>query len=279
MVEREREHERDQCHCYKSLKERNVRCPNRAEYDSPFCAYHQNCKPNLMITAHPSVPVLIRSSSKSPSIKEAEAISFFDYVDDEIITQICDQLVMQKRYQDLNLLIRVNSRFKNVCQGVLTKLHATLDEKPPIIYQHNGHWYRKEWHDSEGKLHRDWDAPAVIERIGGQYWYLHGQLHRDHDQPAVIDPIQGYRWYQHGQLHREGDQPAVIDPNGSQSWYWHGQYHRDAGPAVVWFNGERWYQHGQLHRVDGPAEIVRGPGGWQAWYLNGKKTKEIKKPT
>ena len=49
---------------------------------------------------------------------------------------------------------------------------------------------REEWHDQNGKRHRDDNRPAV------KHYYLDGILRME-------------QWYQHGKLHRDGAFPAV----------------------------------------------------------------------
>ena len=62
------------------------------------------------------------------------------------------------------------------------------------------------WYDSENRLHRKDDLPAV-ERYDGMN-----------------------KWYKHGLRHRVGG-PAVINKE-NQQWYFNGVLHRDDGPAI-----------------------------------------------
>lgn len=140
----------------------------------------------------------------------------------------------------------------------------------------------EEWHDADGKFHRE-DGPAVRNR-DRVAWYRHGELHRD-DGPAS-ETKGSKEWYRNGVLHRD-DGPAIVYSNGTQMWYRNGEVHRDDGPAVIEVpvsisrgNGERetigggqkWYRKGKLHREDGPA-IVR-VDGTEEWYQNDVKHRE-----
>ena len=49
----------------------------------------------------------------------------------------------------------------------------------PVIDEHG----IKEWHDSDGKLHRD-DGPAIMYASGTKEWWQHGECHRDNG-PAI----------------------------------------------------------------------------------------------
>ena len=93
------------------------------------------------------------------------------------------------------------------------------------------------------KLHRD-DGPAVIFKLGEEYWYKNGLLHRV-DGPAITKLIPvGYKlYYQNGYLHRE-DGPTFCC-NGNEYWYFKGVYHRLNGPAIIHADGtEEFWIHG-----------------------------------
>ncbi len=107
---------------------------------------------------------------------------------------------------------------------------------------------RQTWKDAEGRLHRDWDLPALIYLDGSREWYHHGVRHRDGDLPAVelANGHGGYfAWYKHGQRHRDGDLPAVMY-GFAKEWYQHGKLHRDGTmPAIIFADGtQQWYVHG-----------------------------------
>lgn len=111
------------------------------------------------------------------------------------------------------------------------------------------------WTSSEGKLHRDYDLPAVIHKNGSKQWYQYNKLHRDGDKPASI--LEGNQfWYQDGKQHRDNDKPAVIRKNGDKSWWQHDKKHRDGDkPAIILYK-------------DG--KIV-----YTAFYLDGKMISEL----
>jgi hypothetical protein len=86
--------------------------------------------------------------------------------------------------------------------------------------------------------------------------------------------------------HRE-DGPAVENER-EKEWFLWGKRHNENGPArISWawtddivkkpifdLNGERvwneqWYFSDKIHRIDGPANIIRGGGGYEGWYENG----------
>ena len=78
------------------------------------------------------------------------------------------------------------------------------------------------WWLKNGKLHRDNDQPARIDKDGNRYWYKNGELHRGNDLPAVIASNGRRWWYINGRLHRDNDKPAIIQ-NGRQYWYRNGK--------------------------------------------------------
>jgi hypothetical protein len=79
--------------------------------------------------------------------------------------------------------------------------HRDLMKKNGVLYDIRG--FRRfddriEIHNSEGKLHRDGDKPAVIFSDGSRWWYKEGKLHRD--KPACIDRNGSKYWYKDGKL-------------------------------------------------------------------------------
>jgi hypothetical protein len=78
-------------------------------------------------------------------------------------------------------------------------------------------------HYLDGKLHREGDKPAVIERKQMNEYWLHGELHREGDKPAVIWANGTVEHYQRGRKHRDGDKPAVIYLNGDVQYWLHGK--------------------------------------------------------
>lgn len=75
-------------------------------------------------------------------------------------------------------------------------------------------------YNASGQLHSFDDRPAIVyESSGAQYWYKNGKLHRDRDKPAVIDREGAQYWYKNGKFHREGDKPAIVYSDGKQLWF------------------------------------------------------------
>ena len=54
-------------------------------------------------------------------------------------------------------------------------------------------------------------------------WWNLGRLHRDYDLPAVIYDDGTLAWYNRNQVHRAGGKPAVILPNGEREWWVRGR--------------------------------------------------------
>ena len=61
----------------------------------------------------------------------------------------------------------------------------------------------KFWKNSEGKLHRDHDLPAVIGNDGYCAWYKEDTIHRDNNLPAIIWPNSWCEWWVEDKLVRE----------------------------------------------------------------------------
>ena len=83
-----------------------------------------------------------------------------------------------------------------------------------------------------------------------------------------VDSFGTRRYYNSAnQLHSDAG-PAVVWHNGDEEWYQNGLRHCDVGPAVVDANGaSAWYQNGLLHCVAGPAVVW--PDSVSAWWLKG----------
>jgi len=165
----------------------------------------------------------------------------------------------------------------------------------------------RRWDDSDGRIHRDGDKPALL--AGNIYqWYQHGlvtrdpskgpaeigtwngektsryydaneKLHRDNDLPAVITPT-CMSWYQHGDLHRLEDRPAVLAKNHTE-WWIEGLRHRGGDqPAYIRDDGLRlWYQHGSLHRDDKTKPSIIFADGSKEYFMFGRYTDKEKHPS
>lgn len=57
---------------------------------------------------------------------------------------------------------------------------------------------KKNWvdyfYDEDGKLHNDYEQPAIINTNGNMEYWLHGKKHRGHFEPAVVN-INGTKEY------------------------------------------------------------------------------------
>jgi hypothetical protein len=60
-----------------------------------------------------------------------------------------------------------------------------------------------------------------------------------------------------------------VYSNGDKYWRLNGKLHREDGPAVECSDYKSWWLNGIRHREDGPA--VEYSGGYNVWYLNGKR--------
>lgn len=136
----------------------------------------------------------------------------------------------------------------------------------------------KVWKNKEGKIHRDFDLPAIIDKNGKKAWYQNGNPHRDGDRPAVI-AANGIEkaWYKNGDLHRDDDKPAIIS-KGARRWYKRGLSHRDNHfPAIEHADGQReWWVEGKRHCEIGPAVIH--PQGAVYYFLNGEEVDPFSSP-
>ena len=159
----------------------------------------------------------------------------------------------------------------------------------------------RKYFDAFGKLHRDWDEPAVKSQDGSlKEYYQHGILHRDHTKPARITkdlPFGETRkeYYQHGILHRDYDEPAIVQTskciiaNKCKAWYKHGVLHRaNDKPAKIYTDMdaqivyEYWVEN-KLHREnDKPAKISKTLHFQEAytkeWWYNNKQHRGNDKP-
>lgn len=129
-----------------------------------------------------------------------------------------------------------------------------------------------------GKLHREYDLPAIIYANGDQFWYQHNKRHRDNDLPAVIYENGTQHWYRHDKRHRDNNFPAVICPNGVQQWFQHNKLHRDNDlPAVIHADGTQiWYQDDYIHRDNDLPAVIYANGEIQYWVRGHFAPKRLK---
>lgn len=98
------------------------------------------------------------------------------------------------------------------------------------------------FHQHNGQLHSEADAPAVVYADGTQWWYHEGKVHRD-------------------------GAPAIIFANGVEEWWQYNVRHRDGAPAVIFpattavapeFRGvKQWWTQGKLVREDVPPTVAK----------------------
>ena len=140
--------ERELCHCCKSHKERDKRCPHPAINGTHYCGHHQKCSVNYTpfeiapqkIKPHPQVPSPVPSQVPHPhphplKMDSPTGFSLDEIEDDNIIDEICRQLETAGDYQSLGRLIQTNQRYKKVCSHYLKseKKIRDLEEKDVIV--------------------------------------------------------------------------------------------------------------------------------------------------
>jgi len=91
-----------------------------------------------------------------------------------------------------------------------------LNGQPAIIGPKILAWFK------DGKLHRSNNKPAFLrmpmshfDDMPVEQYAVDGKIHRDFDQPAVIYGQPNIRkiWFQNGKIHRENNKPAIISKN------------------------------------------------------------------
>jgi hypothetical protein len=124
--------------------------------------------------------------------------------------------------------IDTTESYKSVCSQIYIVNEITKEElksfQPLYIQRVDG---TQEWYNSDCKLHRGGDQPAIIRADGAILYYNNGLIHRDNDNPAVTYASGTMMWYRNGLFHRENDQPAVVynEPcfNTAREWYYNGK--------------------------------------------------------
>ena len=164
-----------------------------------------------------------------------------------------------------------------------------------------------EYRDSDNKVHREEDLPAVISYIPinpkskyqeghHKIWTKHGKIYRDNDKPSIItyydnsDIVESEGWKNNDILHRDNDEPTIITyyKNGNlkaKIWYQNDKKHRDNDePAIIVYykNGNLkakiWYQNDKAQRnPSSPGENIKpskieyyktGNIKSETWYIN-----------
>ena len=108
-------------------------------------------------------------------------------------------------------------------------------------------------------------------------WIKDGKVHRNYDLPAIFHKSGTKEWWKHNQKHRENDLPAVEYANGDKEWWCCGRRHRDNGPAIILcshnYQRQEWWFRGQRHRGKNlPATIIIKEGKeFQYFYEKGSQ--------
>lgn len=85
-----------------------------------------------------------------------------------------------------------------------------------------------------GKLHRDVDLPAVIDREGRLEWFRNNMRDRRNGLPAVVGKNNGYKeWWINGNLSRENNLHTIENELGMCFWHKNNRKHRSDGPAII----------------------------------------------
>lgn len=94
-----------------------------------------------------------------------------------------------------------------------------------------------------GRLHREFDFPALLKRNGEIAWCYYGFLSRENDKPALIsrDVV---KWCKHGRLGRAVDKPSIVTPFRLEYWRDGVKWRRGGRAAVVYLNGDVEYWRG-----------------------------------
>lgn len=138
---------------------------------------------------------------------------------------------------DLNSLDYFSERDKENIQGLIQLGHS--------INERAKHWMKN------NKVAWSFDKNTVMNYSGflfvfaedSLYHFKDGKIHRDDDKPAVINKDNEKYWYQNNVLHRVNN-PAVIKLD-SELWYLNGRRHRIGGPSFYGRGFEsRWYVNG-----------------------------------
>ena len=113
------------------------------------------------------------------------------------------------------------------------------------IHEFNDYWFKilkseaktkvvkvvsGEYHyDSENRLHRSSNKPALITANGDMYWYKHGQIHRSSNKPATITRLEK-AWFYNGKRHRD-PRSVIID----------GEECKQCLPVIMYSNGDLYF--------------------------------------
>ena len=239
------------------------------------------------------------------------SLTLLDLLGDYEIKALCDSMIHDEKYEEINTMVRINKRIHAIGQPLLRSERLRLEQIQPLILQSQYFGVDRKsymWGDEQCRFHRGADLPARIVANGHQLeWFQHGQRHRGHDRPAYVnDDDECQVWFQKGQIHRDHDRPAIIltktctpgmfgnsivpqviidqfemgsafdHVQNTKIWCQHGIPSREGDQPAVMIDGgnarQYWCQEGQIHRNEGPA-IIYG-NGTQEWYQHGKRHRD-----
>lgn len=195
-----------------------------------------------------------------------------------IVEEITKSLITQHYYDEAIKMVMLSKYMNQVSMPIVmaeAKEWLGDDHREDVMvdtYSHGVITKIKEgdkWMKN-GKLHREWNLPAVIKKGAMKEWYVNGMLHRQGDKPASIHSRNGYwggkhqpigtiTYYKNGKIHRVGDNPAVID-----SMY----THCDGEDTLF-----QWWKNGKQHRDNGEPACISNTR--RDWYINGERVRTI----
>jgi hypothetical protein len=123
------------------------------------------------------------------------------------------------------------SSFKNAISKIFVRSPAIvknttpqdIQEEKPVVKLDTATGLMVERYYIRGKLHRDWDKPAVIEyeptsnRVMREQYFQNGKLHRPNNKPAFIEYSAATGktvlevFFENGKLHCGTNTPTAID--------------------------------------------------------------------
>jgi hypothetical protein len=107
---------------------------------------------------------------------------------------------------------------------------AYVDKFTVVRTNNTSHTFPARVWTLDGKLHREYDLPAVIYHNGTRVWCKYGRYHRGHGRPAIIHDCGTCNWYRHECPRRDHGRPTVIYAIGVRVWQKVGTYCCDERP-------------------------------------------------
>lgn len=176
------------------------------------------------------------------------------------------------------------------CIGLPRIRPVEREDNLPIECGGSKYWYKN------GKLHRDFDLPAIEFSFGAKVWYQNGEVHRENGPAIVFDDSAEEKsvfysdvfkrikllpfemdlsgsancWVKYGLIHRELDEPAIECQDGSRYWYKNGMPCRKGDkPSKILADGTKiWHKHG-ITRRKGEFPAKEYGDGTKIWYKYG----------